>query len=64
MAWCEKEMGVAVSYKKLHDWFRRWGYRKEVPRPMAEKADVQAQEGWKKGAIGSPKARGRGGVCR
>jgi transposase len=64
MAWCEKELGVKVSYKKLHYWFRRWGYRKKVPRPMAEKADVQAQEGWKKGAIGSPKARGRGGVCR
>jgi hypothetical protein len=29
-----------------------------------EEADVQAEEGWKEGAIGSPKARGRGGVCR
>jgi transposase len=48
MAWCEKELGVKVSYKKLYDWFRRWGYRKKVPQPMAEKADVQAQEGWKK----------------
>ena len=69
MAWCEKELGVKVSYKKLYYWFRRWGYRKKVPRPMAEKANVQAQEGWKKGAIGSlagggAKARGRGGVCR
>jgi transposase len=54
MAWCEKELGVAVSYKKLHDWFRRWGYRKKVPRPMAEKADVQAQEGWKKGGYWQP----------
>jgi hypothetical protein len=56
---------VAVSYKKLYAWFRRLG----VLRPMAEKADVQAQEAWKKGAIGSlagggAKARGRGGVCR
>jgi len=49
MAWCEKELGVAVSYKKLYDWFRRWGYRKKVPRPMAEKLD--AQEGWKKGEL-------------
>jgi len=36
---------------------------------MAEKADQQAQEGWKKGVIGSlaggeAKARARGGVCR
>jgi transposase len=63
MAWCEKERGVVISYKKLYYWFRRWGYRKKVSRPMAEKADVRAQEGWKRGAIGSPKARGRGGVC-
>jgi len=64
VAWCRRELGVAVSYKKLYDWFRRWGYRKKVPRSMAEKADVQAREGWKKGAVGSPKARGRGGFCR
>ena len=54
MAWCEKERGVVVSYKKLYYWFRRWGYRKKVPRPMAEKADVQAQEGWKKGGYWQP----------
>jgi transposase len=63
VAWCRRELGVAVSYKKLYDWFWRWGYRKKVSRPMAEKADVRAQGGWKGGAIGSPKARGRGGVC-
>jgi transposase len=57
MAWCEKELGVKVSYKKLHYWFRRWGYRKKVPRPMAEKADVQAQEGWKKGGYWQPYRR-------
>ena len=54
MACCEKELGVAVSYKKLYDRFRRWGYRKKVPRPMAAKADVQAQEGWKKGGYWQP----------
>jgi transposase len=63
VAWCAKELGVEVSYKKLYDWFRLWGYRKEVPRPMAEKAD--AQEAWKKEAVGSlaggeAKARGMG----
>jgi hypothetical protein len=51
MAWCEKELGVVVSYKKLYYWFRRWGYRKKVPRPMAEKADVRAQAGWKGGLL-------------
>jgi hypothetical protein len=69
VAWCRRGLGMAFSYKKLYDWFRRWGYRKKVPRPMAEKADAQAQGAWEKGAMGSfadggAKARGRGGVCR
>jgi hypothetical protein len=51
MAWCEKELGVVVSYKKLYYWFRRWGYRKKVPRPMAGKADGRAQAGWKGGLL-------------
>jgi hypothetical protein len=51
MAWCEKEVGVKVSYKKLYDWFWRWGYRRKVPRPMAEKADAQAQGTWEKGGL-------------
>jgi transposase len=60
-----RKLGVEVSYKKLYDWFRRWGYRKKVPWPMAEKADHQAQEAWKKEAVGSlagggAKARGMG----
>jgi hypothetical protein len=54
MGWCEKELGVKVSYGELYYWFWRWGYRRRVPRPMAGKADVQAREGWKKGAIGRP----------
>jgi len=40
VAWCGKELGMAVSYKKLYDWFRDLG----VPQPMADKADHQAQE--------------------
>jgi transposase len=52
VAWCRRKVGVEVSYKKLYDWFPRWGYRKKVPRPMAEKAD--AQEGWKKGGYWQP----------
>jgi hypothetical protein len=69
MAWCEKELGVVVSYKKLHYWFRRWGYRKKVPRPMAEKTEERAQGACKKEepwslAGGGAKARGGGGVCR
>ena len=35
------------------DWLRRWRYRKRVPRPLAERADVQARE-----AFGGPSAAG------
>jgi transposase len=54
MAWCEKELGVVISYKKLYYWFRRWGYRRKVPRPMAGKADGRTQEGWKGGLYWQP----------
>jgi transposase len=53
VAWWRRKLGVEVSYKRLCDWFRRWGYRKRVPRPMTERADHQAQQAWKKGAMGS-----------
>jgi transposase len=54
MAWCEKEVGVVVSYKKLYYWFRRWGYRKKVPRPMAEKTEERALGACKKGGALEP----------
>jgi len=54
VAWCRRKVGVEVSYKKLYDWFRRGGYRKKVPQPMAEKAEPQAQEAWKKGGYWQP----------
>ncbi len=44
---------MEISQKKLHSWFRRWDYGEKVPGPMAEKTALQAQEAWKKGAIGS-----------
>jgi hypothetical protein len=25
VTWCGRELSVEVSYKKLYDWFRRWG---------------------------------------
>jgi hypothetical protein len=51
MAWCEKEVGVKVSYEELYYWFRRQGYRRRVPQPMAGKADGQAREGWRRGGL-------------
>jgi transposase len=69
VAWCAKELGVEVSQKKLYSWFRRWGYWKKAPRPIAEKTEEPAQgacnkeEPWSLAGRGA-KVRGRGGVCR
>ncbi len=31
--WCAEVLGIEVSEGKVYHWFRRWGYRKKVPRP-------------------------------
>jgi len=54
VAWCARKPDVAVSYKMLYDWFRRWGYWNKVPQPMAEKAGQQAREAWKKEGYRQP----------
>ena len=56
--WCAEMFGIEVSEGKVYYWFRRWGYRKKVLRPLAQKADVEAQEVWKKRLIGSALSRG------
>ncbi len=47
--WGEEALGTQVSEEKMGYWFRKWGIVRQVPRPMAEKADEKAQEEWKKG---------------
>lgn len=49
MAWVEKSYGVHYSYFGMRSLFERLGLKKKVPRPIAAKASLEAQEAWKKG---------------
>ena len=48
--WVTDQCGVTYSYWGLRRLLLRLGLRKKVPRPLAAKADLEAQEAWKKGA--------------
>ena len=48
-AWVATEYGVAYRYSGLWTALARLGVHPKVPRPVAEKADVAAQEAWKQG---------------
>ena len=48
--WVEEEWGVEYRYKGMYAVLARLGgVRPKVPRPAAQKADPEAQEGWKRG---------------
>ena len=48
-AWVEAEYGVAYRPGGFYTSLHRLGVRPKVPRPVAEKADLAAQEAWKQG---------------
>ncbi len=48
--WTHKKYGVEYRYKGMYSLLIRLGVRPKVPRPVSEKADAVAQEGWKRGA--------------
>jgi len=50
MQWMEKSFGVCYSYTGVRSLCKRLGLKKKVPRPIAAKASLEAQEAWKKGA--------------
>jgi transposase len=48
-AWVAAEYGVAYRPAGFWSALHRLGVRPKVPRPVAEKADVAAQEAWRQG---------------
>jgi len=48
--WVEDTYGVHYAYFGIRSLFVRMHLKKKVPRPIAAKAPVEAQEAWKKGA--------------
>lgn len=47
--WVAAEYGVAYRYSGFWTVLARLGVHPKVPRPVAEQADVAAQEAWKQG---------------
>ena len=52
--WICEQFGVAYSPKGIYGLLHRVRLRLKVPRPIHVKADLQAQEGWKKGDVPQP----------
>jgi transposase len=52
--WVADQFGVTYRPKGIYGLLRRVGCRPKVPRPIHVKADLEAQEDWKKGAAAQP----------
>lgn len=48
-SWVEEHFGVRYTYWGMRSLFHRLKIKKKVPRPLAAKASLEAQEAWKKG---------------
>ena len=51
VVWSQRELGVGLSESQMRRLFRRLGFRRKVPRPMAVGADAAVQAQWKKGGL-------------
>src|SRR4029453_11976118 len=49
--WVAEHFGVGYTVSGMHQLLRRLRCKPKVPRPLAEKADLAAQEAWKKGGV-------------
>ncbi len=55
--WVAQQLGVTYRPKGVYGLLRRVRCRPKVPRPVHVKADLEAQEAWKKGAASQPSER-------
>jgi transposase len=56
-SWVADQFGVTYRPKGIYGLLRRLRCRPKVPRPIHVKADAEAQEAWKKGAVPQPWGR-------
>jgi transposase len=54
--WVERAFGVHYTYWGMRSLFRQLELTPKVPRPLAEKASLEAQEAWKRGGLPTPSA--------
>ncbi len=54
MEWVQGRWGVSYTYKGMYSLMKGHGLGLKVPRPHSEKADVQQQIAWKRGAFPTP----------
>jgi transposase len=55
--WVAEQFGAVYTVSGMHQLLRRLRCKPKVPRPLAEKADPVAQEGWKRGGAARPSVR-------
>jgi len=58
VAWRREALGMGLSGTPMRRLFRRLGFRRKAPRPMAVRADAAVQAQWKKGFGEVLKAQG------
>jgi transposase len=54
LAWVEARWGIVYSYEGMRSVLKRQRLALKVPRPQAEKAQVQAQSAWQKKGWSTP----------